>query len=304
MKIRMIAFGMAMGCLLASIQPVVAFDLDSCQSRIQASEQDYKTQIYTECGFDDSETAINYWAPLAIKKGWKTALYEIYQRHKASVSSSKNYLYESAKLGHAPALILVGDELFDQGKIPEAMKYYSVAVRGNIDEATKGRITGRLALLYANPSSSYHDDKKALPLLKNAALKRDALSNNLLGIFSSLGINGMPANAEESFRYFWRAILLGCPAAEENLGFFLLLKNRKADKATIQQEFFKRAYSCESVSETKVNYPLYHLTFTPQQCADINYYASRLVDTSLPFTGKSECAFSSDMENMADFLSK
>jgi hypothetical protein len=34
----------------------------------------------------------------------------------------------------------------------------------------------------------------------------------------------------------------------------------------------------------------YRLTFTKQECADINYYASKLIDTSLPYVGKKECS--------------
>ena len=46
----------------------------------------------------------------------------------------------------------------------------------------------------------------------------------------------------------------------------------------------------------------YHLTFTPKECSDILYYAERLVDTNQPFTGKTECRFSADMDKTADLL--
>ena len=38
-----------------------------------------------------------------------------------------------------------------------------------------------------------------------------------------------------------------------------------------------------------INIRPYHLTFTKQECADIMYYAKRLVDTTKPFVGKEEC---------------
>ena len=34
----------------------------------------------------------------------------------------------------------------------------------------------------------------------------------------------------------------------------------------------------------------YRLTFTKQECADIDYYAQKLMDTSLPYVGKEECS--------------
>ena len=278
-------------------------ELDVCQNLVLESETEYDSTTYDECGFSDLRTAIAYWAPLAEQNKWGNALYEIYKRH-SDYPNIKHYLYQAAQAGQSDALVLTGHELFDQGKITEAMRYYNIAIRSDLDEATQGAITGRLSMLYANPNGPYYDLEKALPLLQKAALQRQAQPNNVLGVFSLFGMGGMPQNPEESFKYFWRAILLGCPAAEENLGFFLLAKDKKINVATLQKEMMARAYSCDSVPENSTNYPPYHLDFNPQQCADLNYYAQRLVDTSLPFTGKDECAFSADMGQMADFLSK
>lgn len=279
-------------------------ELENCQGMIAASEEEYNESIYKECGFQDLKTAIVYWAPLALKNEWKTALYEIY-RYQNSYSATQKYLEKSAQLGYPPALLDMGDAFFAQKKIPEAMRYYNVAIHSNsLTDDETGKVTGRLAMLYANPSSPYFDMKKALPLLQKSALQRQALPNNVLGMLSLFGQGGMPQNAEESFKYFWRAILLGCPAAEENLGFFLMAKDRYIDNATLEREILARTFSCDPVPQTSVNAAPYHLSFTTQQCADLNYYAQRLVDTSLPFTGKEECAFSADMGQMADFLSK
>ena len=46
----------------------------------------------------------------------------------------------------------------------------------------------------------------------------------------------------------------------------------------------------------------YHFTFTPSECSDLLYYAERLVDTSLPFTGKKECGFSGEMDETTKLL--
>lgn len=280
------------------------FELESCQPLVLASEEEYNASIYEECGFQDLHTAITYWAPLAEQNEWKAALYEIY-RYQNTYPETKNYLYKSAQLGYAPALILVGDAFFQQKKIPEAMRYYNAAIRSaDLSEEDQGKVTGRLAMLYADPNSPYFDMPKALPLLQKAALQRQALPNNVMGMLSLFGKGDVPQNAEEAFKYFWRAILLGCPAAEENLGFFLMAKDKYINNATLEQEIMARTFSCEPVAETSVDRAPYHLSFTTQQCADLNYYAQRLVDTSLPFTGKEECAFSADMGSMAEFLSK
>jgi len=290
-------------CICSSVWAQSTQELDACQNLVFESENEYDATTYDECGFSDLQTAFAYWAPLAEQNKWANALYEIYRRH-LDYPNVKRYLYKAAEFGQAEALAAVGHELFEQGKVAEAMRYYNMAIHGDVDEGTQGLITGRLAMLYVDPNSSYYDINKALPLLKKAALQRQASANNVLGALSLFGMGGVPQNAEESFKYFWRAILLGCPAAEENLGFFLLARDKKINNATLQKEVMARAYSCNSVAQTSVEHPLYHLTFNAQQCADLNYYAQRLVDTSLPFTGKEECAFSTDMSSMAEFLSK
>ena len=298
---RQLVLFLSVFCFICGVY--AAENVDPCQSQVIAAEQEPNDSVYVNCGFNDYKLALGKWAPLAEKNNWRRALYEIYQRN-TSYTVTKKYLYQSAQLGYTPAVVLVGDEFFEQGKIPEAMKYYNVAIRGDLDETTKGKITGRVAFLYANPNSPYHDVKKAIPLLTKASLQRDALSNNIMGALSLANEGVVAYNAEEAFKYFWRAILLGCPAAEENVGFLMLAKDHKIDNGAMKQEIAARTYSCDSVAKTSVNYPLYHLTFTQQQCADINYYAERLVDTSLPFTGKKECAFSADMGALTDFLSK
>ena len=293
------------GLMISNVgQAQSEMELEHCLTLLSASEEEYNASVYPECGFHDLQAVLKYWGPAAMQHEWKVALYEIY-RYQSAYAPSKEYLQKSAELGYAPALIELGDELFQQNNIPAAMHYYNLAIRaGDLSEEEQGKITGRLAMLYADPAGAYYDMKKALPLLQKAALQRQALPNNVLGVLSLFGKEGMPQNAEEAFKYFWRAILLGCPAAEENLGFFLMAKDKYIDNATLAQEMSARTYSCDAVAETSVNQAPYHLSFTKQQCADINYYAARLVDTSLPFTGKKECAFSADMNEMTDFLSQ
>lgn len=278
-------------------------ELDVCQNLVLESETEYDATTYDDCGFDDVQTAFVHWVPLAEKNKWKNALYEIYKRH-PNYPGVKSILYKAAEFGHPQALVFVGDELFEQNKIAQAMRYYNAAIRGDLSEEDQGKITARLGMLYANPDSPYYDIQKAVPLLRKAAMQRQAIANNVMGVYTLTGQNGVQQNPQEAFKYFWRAQLLGCKAAEENLGFFMMGHQRKIDNQMVVQEISDRIYSCDGVETTKNNLPIYHLSFTPKECANINYYAERLVDTELPFVGKEECAFSADMTDMAEFLSK
>ena len=195
-------FLLGLGVLFADLsQAQTKTDLESCQALIVASEKEYDASVYEMCGFADLNQSITYWAPLADKNNWRVALYEIYY-YQNSYPATREYLYKSAQLGYAPALVLVGDELYDQKKISESMRYYNAALQSeDLSEEFQGHIVGRLAMLYADPSSPYYDIGKALPLLKKSALQRQALPNNLLGALTLFGQGGMNQNAEEAFKY-------------------------------------------------------------------------------------------------------
>ena len=278
-------------------------DVDACEPMIEAAEDDPSDEIYVECGFDDVQTALVHWAPLAEEKQWKNALYEIYRRH-PNYPGIKTYAYKAAEFGHTKGLMLVGNELFEQGQVAKAMRYYNAASKGDLSEEDQGIVAGRIGLLYAKPDSPYYDPKRAIPLLQKAALQRQALANNIMGIYTLFGMNGLTYNTIEAFKYLYRAQLLGCRAAEENLGFFYLGKQGKLDGQVVYDELQKLMYSCDGIPTSDHNVQVYHLSFTPQECSSINYYAERLVDTSLPFVGKEECAFSADMSDLADNLTQ
>ncbi len=278
-------------------------DLNDCHPLIQNAETTFDANVYPQCFFDDLPTAVSYWGPIATKNKWANALFEVYKRHKGYYKT-QDFLHKAAELSHAQACLEMGDLMFEQGKIPEAMRYYNVASRGNLTDEEQGKITGRLAVLFANPNSSYYDIQKALPLLQKSALQRQALPNNILGTLTLFGQGGLKQDAQEAFKYFWRAVLLDCPAAQENLGFFLMAKEKKITTQELFNEILPRTYSCQSVEQNTTQYPPFRLSFTPQQCADINYYAQKLLDPSLDFYGKSECGFSADMADLADFLTQ
>ena len=75
----------------------------------------------------------------------------------------------------------------------------------------------------------------------------------------------------------------------------------EADEACIQYCKVKQEVK-ERDEHALPNVEPYHLTFTPSECADLLYYAERLVDTKLPFTGKKECGFSGELDEATKLL--
>jgi len=282
--------------------------MQECLPLLQEAELKPDPTIYDQCGFNDVNKAIIEWPAVLEQNKLAHALYEVCIRHPKH-PQSKRFCALAAKLGDGPAVAWAGDLYYKKDQIPKAMSYYNYALqRGGIPIEQEGQIITKLGLLYAHPNSAYYDPANAVPLLKKAALKRSALANNVMGYFTFAGLYGIEKDEKEAFSYFWRAILLGCPAAQENLGLFqLVTKKKELDLKTALDLMSQRSFSCDASKADKVEVSdlvinLYHMSFSQEECADINYYAERLVDTNLPFVGKKECSFSRDMQQINQFL--
>ena len=403
-------FRFLLPCFICALScSVVAQTLSAnleCQEAVRAGENTRNPAVYTACGFNERQKAFGEWALWAEKEKAGQALYEICVRHPEAYQA-KSYCQKAADLGNGPALLQVANQLYAQKNYTGAAGLYTRALASPLlTEAEKGDVAQKMGLLYLNPNSSYYNPAKGMPLIERAVGRRGAEANNLMGVYALFGMQGVPQNAEKSFEYLWRAVLLGCPAAEENLGLWHLAKQKKIDAKTALQEMSARMFSCvapeyvppadpkktdcncaevtererlaalypyrllavaedlksatlqdkkgdsfnaevgtqltDSVKVSEIrgkavvlvsqngrmvlnlapvdNCPQlcqqqkegtaalaktikpYRLTFTPKECADILYYAERLVDTHLPFTGKSECSFSADMDKTTDIL--
>ena len=393
-----------LSCVCFMALPALAqnFSLNlECQEAVRAGESIRNDDIYSACGFDDRQKAMGEWTLWAEREKAGQALYEICIRHKGAES----YCQKAVQLGNGSALLREANKLYEQTDYTGAAGLYTKALSSPLlNDFEKGDIAQKMGLLYLNPDSSYYNPAKGLPLVEKAIERRGAEANNLMGVYALFGQQGVPQNAEESFKYFWRAILLGCPAAEENLGLWHLARQKKIDNKTALAEMSKRMFSCvapefvapqelqkntcncpevaireemakrdpyrlveisgkkatlldkegqknvvevgtvlpngmkvteirtkaviltsgnarlpinlapvddcpelcknqKSLAQTRAKtIKPYRLTFTPKECADILYYAERLVDTNLPFTGKTECSFSADMDKTTDLL--
>ncbi|MBP5343538.1 MAG: sel1 repeat family protein [Alphaproteobacteria bacterium] len=296
--------------VLASYFPAQAqtLSMEQCLPLLQRAELEPNPAIYDQCGFNDVTIATTQWPPILEENKVAHALYEICVRHPKQ-PQSQAYCMMAAKLGDGPAVAWAGDIYFKKNQIPKAISYYNYALqRGGLPIERESQIITQMALLYVRPDSPYYNPTEAIPLLQKASQQRSALANNMMGYFTFAGLYGIPQDDKEAFTYFWRAILLGCPAAEENLGLFQLATQQKElDKKTALNLMSQRIFSCEASKKKELTVgdltiKLYHLSFTPQECADLNYYAERLIDTNLPFTGKDKCAFSKDLSQISQFL--
>lgn len=228
-------------------------DFDLCKEQISKAELVANDLVYGACGFDDWDIAWSYWGPWASQKKHKRALYQLCKRHPMS-EYGMIYCQRAASLGYAPAISAVGDIALVKGQLDLAYDSYTKALESyNLNDDETVHAAEQLGVLHLK-EGDYYNPNKAARFFEQASQGRAALANNVLGYLSYSGELGVDQNKEESFKYFWKAILLGCPAAEENLGIFHLARQKKIDEETALTALKQKAYSCDGYLEKKVDY--------------------------------------------------
>ena len=365
----------------------------ACEKLLMVAEETPNPSIYDDCDFGNEQKAWNEWAPFAAAYNMKRALFELCRRYPNHIYGNL-YCEKAIALHYGPALAYRGHQSFDKGDIEGALNDFNQALKlGDLEEDEVLRITERLGILYSTEGTDHFSPRSGIALLVKAANGRSAVANNALGYLSYSGKNGLKKNPQKALEFFWRAILYGCPAAEENLGAFHLARQGKISEDDAAYYMSLQAMTCKPFDKTVnerpspmakcdcagirekealfktqpyqyiemdgervmlkdknnqvhtvkqrdqlpdgsvvfeikptlvtldkkgqrvfvnryhagqcVDYCLrsdielpkrkpvgirpYHLTFTKQECADIAYYAKRLIDTSKPYVGKEEC---------------
>lgn len=217
---------------------------DNCEVLIEQAEGNTDRSVYERCGFDDPVRAFEYWGPYVSNKNYRKALFELAARHPEH-EYAELYIQKSADNGYGPALVKVGHKAFAEGREEQAVSLYRQALQTNaLTAEEQGEIAEKMGLIYLDPKSADFDFNKAMSFIQQAAENRQALSNNILGFYAYTGEQNFPKNDRAALSYFWRAILMGCPAAEENVGVFHLARLNKIDRPTAIGYMRERLTSC------------------------------------------------------------
>lgn len=222
--------------------------LTECEEKVAQAETNQEVAVYDECGFNNVDTAWNTWAGWVSQKEYKKALYQLCVRWPNHMYSDL-YCEKSANLGYAPAVAEQGHRLMDKGLSVSAVEHYVRALQiGGLSDEQEGRVAERLGMYYLDETGEAYAPAKAVEFLAEAAKKRSAVANNMIGYLFYTGEYGQPQKDTKAFEYFWRAILLGCPAAEENLGLFHLVRGNQLKRETAQKYMRSLAFSCAGTS--------------------------------------------------------
>lgn len=387
-----------LGILLCAVPAFAETDQEACERLLTAAEEvsadisTHSTDVYTTCGFDNETRAWNTWAPFAAAHNMKRAMFELCTRY-PSHQYGLLYCQKAAELNYGPALLYFGDINFRNNNEAQALSYYARAISaGDLSADQICDVHEKTGLLYLREDSPVFNSSAGIALLFKAAKENSPVAANALAYLIYGGKYGLAQSSSRTLEFLWRAILLGCPAAEENLGAFHLARQGKitADDALYYMSL--QAFTCTPAEKTQSESPAagcncaqvfeqeslfaaqpyrytemtsdnravlesksgdsrayalgdvlddgsvvreirpamvaltragkrilinkyqksdcldkcqlaksvvqrkppvairpYHLTFTKQECADIQYYAEKLVDTTGPYTGKKEC---------------
>lgn len=372
----------------------IAQDLsnEACEQLITQAEEKNDPVLYDDCGFGNEARAWAQWAPFVTAHGLRRATFELCRRYPGSAYGAL-YCKKAEDMNFGPALVRRGKERLRADNVKEALHYFDLAVKsGDLSEEETIKVMEILGMIHLDKTSSEYAPDSGIALLTKAANGRSAVANNTLAYLSFSGEHRIQKDYRKTLFFLWKSILLGCPAAEENLGAYHLAKQGKISEEDARYYMSLQAYTCEpfdkSITDnipvgcdckdilkqekffrsqpyfylgqqqdgtvilknhagetfsyskgeilpddsiiqevspslvtlmkngkksfanlyhqgrcvdhclepirnpnkrTPVRIRPYHLTFTEQECANIEYYAPRLLDTALPYVGKEEC---------------
>lgn len=227
-----------------------------CDKMVAQAEITNDENVYNLCGFNDPDAAWTTWAGLASQKNWKKALYQLCVRYPAHDYSGL-YCEKSANLGYGPALAVLGHRALDEGLGNLAVQYYTRALQSKeLNAEQEGEVAEQLGLYYLEQNTPHYSPSKAVSFFQNAAKRSSPLANNILGVLAFTGDLGVKHDQKEAFEYFWRAALLGCPMAQENIGLFHLARTGKISYELAAQYMQAHIFTCEaSNTENELTMP-------------------------------------------------
>ncbi len=238
----------------AGFTSLQAVAVDECEQQLldlEKSPEGIDESVYDSCGFNDSVVVWTKWAPLAAQKNARKMLYEVCRRYPDHMYHEM-YCQKAYFTKYGPSLAYQAEQLLKKEKINEALQKAADAI--NTQEMTtrqEGNLLGAFAVYYLKKN-----DDRYQSYLREATERYSAIANHISGVIAYQDASDPDKDAQIAFKYIWRAILLGCPAAEENLGLFHLVKQNKIDFQTGKNKMRENMFSCEGSATKKSDEPI------------------------------------------------
>ena len=250
---RLFLYLLLMGFVWLPITQATAVS-DTCEKQLldlEKSTDGIDEAVYDSCGFNDSVLVWSKWAPLAAQKNARKMLYEVCRRFPDHMYHDM-YCQKAYHTNYGPSLAYQAEQLLKEEKIDEALQKAADAL--NAQEMTtrqEGALLGAFAVYYLKK-----DDHRYQSYLREASERYSPIANHISGIIAYQNAANPDKAAQTAFKYIWRAILLGCPAAEENLGLFHLARQKKLDFQAAKNKMRENMFSCDGSSEITAEEPI------------------------------------------------
>ena len=231
----------------------------ACEKLLQLAEKKQLDKVYELCAFDDEGVAWYRWAPQMSAEENKKALYELCRRFPTH-DYAHLYCQKSADLDYIPAFYWLSKEADSKNEKGLAQNYLERIIEEN-DIKDKKRLVDEkdfvarqayedLAKIYLN-SKEQKEHEKGLKYLQIAADAGSASAAHTLGVL--LYWNSDETQQAFSKKYLWKAILSGCPAAEENLGLMRYLEQGHLYLNDAKEAIESRLFSCKATDPEQLS---------------------------------------------------
>lgn len=261
--------------------------MQDCMRLLEIAELKEADWIYPQCGFDNETIAWYTWAPQVSKAEYPKALYQLCMRHPDNDYSAL-YCQKSADLGYLPAMLQHARKMRQDGKTEAYVQALSDIIAQHplqeqfVIETAEDKAAveayAELGAVYFQGELVPQNLELALQYLKKAADLDYAKAAHALGI--ALYWGGDKQTLPMATLYWWKAMLLGCPAAEENLGYLGLYTQGRLRESDAQYLMEKRMFTCDASQTTG---PRAHIK-TAQECDCAGTLAWIRSQESKPYT--------------------
>lgn len=219
-----------------------------CEKLLDLAERKQMEWVYPYCGFNDNLIAWNEWAPYVTQHKYAKAMFYLCSQSTEN-DYSGIYCERSASLGYLPAQYVVAQGALNEGSLSlyERSLKKIIAAHDIKDKLELTTLEDKTVLkAYTDLGFFYLNQNQVVEAIQYLTVAADAGDVDAAHALATLYF--WSANEQEqdlSVKYLWKAISLGCPAAEADFGLLLYLDQKKASPLDVKDIMFKRLQSCQ-----------------------------------------------------------
>lgn len=235
-------------------------DRDKCESLMYVAERKEMDWVYTACGFDDETDAWHNWAPFLTKNNYRKGMYMLCKKYPTHEYSAL-YCKKAADAGYVPAVYESAQDDRRAGnyrsyieklqKIADNNSLYGKMVLKTAEEETALKAYQELGFAYLKGAMVERNFNKAYEYLKTAADLGSVEAAHAVAV--TLYWGGNDEQKALADKYWWKAMMQGCPAAEETYGILGQYLKQQMPTQTAKERMEEKMYSCTaSVQKTGI----------------------------------------------------